>query len=108
MLLGVQPLHAHAISHIEETAVDSARDPNTLEIEKKSLDSDTLAKTTLEQILSSISGDSQDQLPDLGTVDPFPVDPDAPNEGQQFTLRAVLVGCALGAIISASKLVCLI
>ncbi len=106
MLLGVQPLHAHAISHIEETAVDSARDPNTLEIEKKSLDSDK-PKTTLEQILS-ISGDSQDQLPDLGTVDPFPVDPDAPNEGQQFTLRAVLVGCALGAIISASKLVCLI
>jgi hypothetical protein len=29
---------------------------------------------------------------------PFPVDPDAPEELHQFTLRAVVVGCLLGSI----------
>lgn len=40
----------------------------------------------------------------INTDDPFPIDPDAPVEERQFTLRAVLVGCGLGAIISASNI----
>ncbi|PCH38834.1 OPT oligopeptide transporter [Wolfiporia cocos MD-104 SS10] len=45
----------------------------------------------------------EDESPqDYGTDDPFPVDPNAPVE-QQFTFRAVFVGCALGAVISASN-----
>ncbi|KAH9942458.1 OPT oligopeptide transporter [Epithele typhae] len=43
-----------------------------------------------------------DEAQSLRTDVPFPVDPDAPEE-QQFTFRAVFVGCALGAVISASN-----
>ncbi|KAF8552612.1 OPT superfamily oligopeptide transporter [Imleria badia] len=39
----------------------------------------------------------------INTDDPFPIDPHSPVEERQFTLRAVLVGCALGAIIAASN-----
>lgn len=39
----------------------------------------------------------------INTDDPFPVDPDAPVEEHQFTLRAAIVGCALGAVIAASN-----
>lgn len=49
-------------------------------------------------------GDDEDGVVDFGTDDPFPVDPNALPE-QQFTFRAVFVGCALGAVISASKCV---
>ncbi|KAG1800107.1 OPT oligopeptide transporter protein-domain-containing protein [Suillus subaureus] len=38
------------------------------------------------------------------TDDPFPEDPDAPVEDQQLTVRAVVVGCILGAIIAASNI----
>lgn len=34
---------------------------------------------------------------------PFPINPDEEVETQQFTFRAVFVGCLLGAVISASK-----
>ncbi|KAF8432214.1 OPT oligopeptide transporter protein-domain-containing protein [Boletus edulis BED1] len=39
----------------------------------------------------------------INTDDPFPIDPHSPVEERQFTLRAVLVGCALGAVIAASN-----
>ncbi|KAH7882089.1 OPT oligopeptide transporter protein-domain-containing protein [Phlebopus sp. FC_14] len=39
----------------------------------------------------------------INTDDPFPIDPDAPVEEQQFTLRAIVVGCSLGAVIAASN-----
>jgi uncharacterized oligopeptide transporter (OPT) family protein len=35
---------------------------------------------------------------------PFPIDPDAPEETHQLTFRAVLVGCALGAVVGASNI----
>ncbi|KAI0816054.1 OPT oligopeptide transporter [Trametes gibbosa] len=59
----------------------------------------------IDQVISvtSLCSDDEDgTLQDLGTDDPFPVDPDAPEE-HQFTFRAVFVGCALGAVISASN-----
>ncbi|KAI0324759.1 OPT oligopeptide transporter [Cubamyces sp. BRFM 1775] len=59
----------------------------------------------IDEVLSvaSLYSDSDsDILQDLGTDDPFPEDPDAPEE-KQFTFRAALVGCALGAVISASN-----
>lgn len=37
----------------------------------------------------------------------FPIDPNAEEETHQFTIRAVLVGCCLGGVIAASKLVIL-
>lgn len=39
----------------------------------------------------------------INTNDPFPIDPDAPVEENQFTFRATIVGCALGAVIAASN-----
>lgn len=51
-------------------------------------------------------GDDGGRVLDFGTDDPFPADPNALPE-QQFTFRAVFVGCALGAVISASKCVVL-
>jgi len=39
----------------------------------------------------------------LSSSDPFPEDPSAEVETQQFTVRAVLVGCILGGVIAASK-----
>ena len=33
----------------------------------------------------------------------FPIDPDAEEETQQLTFRAVFVGCCLGGVIAASK-----
>lgn len=38
----------------------------------------------------------------MSSDDPFPQDPNAEEE-QQFTVRAVLVGCILGGVIAASK-----
>jgi hypothetical protein len=37
------------------------------------------------------------------TNDPFPLDPSAPVEERQLTVRALFVGCLLGAVISASN-----
>lgn len=61
-------------------------------------------KSFSEQVLeaSSIAYEDDEELVDFGTDDPFPVDPNAQEE-QQFTFRAVFIGCALGAVISASK-----
>ncbi|OJA20547.1 hypothetical protein AZE42_07075 [Rhizopogon vesiculosus] len=39
----------------------------------------------------------------INTDDPFPIDPDAPLEEKQLTIRALVVGCALGAVIAASN-----
>jgi uncharacterized oligopeptide transporter (OPT) family protein len=35
---------------------------------------------------------------------PFPIDPAVPEEDHQLTVRAVLVGCVLGAIVGASNI----
>jgi uncharacterized oligopeptide transporter (OPT) family protein len=35
---------------------------------------------------------------------PFPVDPNDPEEVHQLTVRAILVGCALGAVVGASNI----
>lgn len=39
----------------------------------------------------------------INTDDPFPIDPNAPVEENQFTFRVTIVGCALGAVIAASN-----
>lgn len=39
----------------------------------------------------------------LSHEEQFPIDPNAEEETQQFTARAVLVGCILGGVIAASK-----
>ncbi|KAJ8592368.1 OPT superfamily oligopeptide transporter [Rhizopogon salebrosus TDB-379] len=39
----------------------------------------------------------------INTDDPFPIDPSAPLEERQLTIRALVVGCLLGAVIAASN-----
>lgn len=39
----------------------------------------------------------------INTDDPFPIDPNAPLEERQLTIRALVVGCLLGAVIAASN-----
>lgn len=63
--------------------------------------------------ISTVERNSQDDNSDSGesvsggrfinTDDPFPIDPNAPLEERQLTIRALLVGCLLGAVISASN-----
>ena len=99
------------MSILEETS-----GPHGILHNASTLDSDSISskrKTSVEiqvEQTHSISfleksendADEDGPLQDFGTDYPFPMDPDAPEE-QQFTFRAVFVGCALGAVISASK-----
>lgn len=41
---------------------------------------------------------------DHDVTKPFPIDPNEPEEENQLTIRAVLVGCALGAVVGASNI----
>ncbi|KAF9447743.1 oligopeptide transporter [Macrolepiota fuliginosa MF-IS2] len=41
---------------------------------------------------------------DSDVTKPFPIDPDAPEETHQLTVRAIVVGCALGAVVGASNI----
>ncbi|KAF8841628.1 OPT superfamily oligopeptide transporter [Paxillus ammoniavirescens] len=54
------------------------------------------------QITENYTEDIHEQF--INTDDPFPEVPGAPVEGQQLTIRAVLVGCMLGAVIAASNI----
>ena len=49
--------------------------------------------------------DADETIPILSHEEQFPIDPDEELETQQFTVRAVLVGCILGGVIAASKYV---
>lgn len=57
----------------------------------------------VEVALAERAEDESDTSRTINTDDPFPIDPHSPVEERQFTLRAVLVGCSLGAIIAASN-----
>jgi hypothetical protein len=54
------------------------------------------------QITENHTEDIHEQF--INTDDPFPEVPGAPVEEQQLTVRAVLVGCMLGAVIAASNI----
>ena len=49
------------------------------------------------------TSNSEGEILLLPHTEQFPEDPDAEEETQQFTVRAVLVGCILGGVIAASK-----
>ncbi|KAF8841630.1 OPT superfamily oligopeptide transporter [Paxillus ammoniavirescens] len=73
--------------------------------EKHSSFSSENGKTDVNVDITSVE-QQDDDIPisrTINTDDPFPIDPDAPVEERQFTLRAVLVGCGLGAVIAASN-----
>ena len=81
---------------------------------------DKLTESTIQAITQDSKSDSNDPgtLIEKGEVidvdddtlllsheEQFPIDPNEELETQQFTFRAVLVGCLLGGVIAASKFV---
>ncbi|KIO17519.1 hypothetical protein M407DRAFT_228119 [Tulasnella calospora MUT 4182] len=48
--------------------------------------------------------DHEEEMQHYIPGDPFPVDPNAPEEEHQLTIRALIVGCALGAVVGASNI----
>jgi len=57
------------------------------------------------ELVKTHEAEAEDELNAFSHEYPFPEDPNAEPEPQQFTVRAVLVGCLLGGIIAASKYV---
>jgi len=43
-------------------------------------------------------------MPFILSSKPFPIDPNEPEETHQLTVRAVFVGCCLGAVVGASNI----
>ncbi|KAG5440127.1 hypothetical protein PCANB_001696 [Pneumocystis canis] len=56
------------------------------------------------RINSLVEEDMFIQMYNIQQGDPFPEDPNAPVENQQFTVRAVLVGSFLGAVVTSSNI----
>jgi len=74
------------------------------EIEKDSHSgSNDPSLTTEKGEVRVIAADSDQDHILLSHEEQFPDDPDGEIETQQFTFRAVLVGCILGGVIAASK-----
>lgn len=72
----------------------------------KSTPSDPSTAAEKGQIFSVTDHEDENHEDDvifLSHEEQFPIDPDAQEEPQQFTVRAVLVGCILGGVIAASK-----
>ena len=57
------------------------------------------------ELIQTHETEAEDELNAFSHEYPFPEDPNAEPELQQFTIRAVLVGCILGGVIAASKYV---
>jgi hypothetical protein len=73
------------------------------------LDSSKAATEDLDE--KKVDGDLHQTTLDIASVDehyipgdPLPMDADLPEETSQFTVRAVFVGCAIGAVVQASNL----
>jgi len=84
---------------------------HVLDMTIKSIQKDDSNPTSREESISMEKGqvvntraeELDDDLDAFSHEHPFPQLPDAEPETQQFTFRAVFVGCILGAVISASK-----
>jgi hypothetical protein len=84
-------IHESGISNVKEKYSSSAAGDDISTVERNSQDD------------TSDSGESVSGGRFINTDDPFPLDPNAPLEERQLTIRALLVGCLLGAVISASN-----
>ena len=60
-------------------------------------------KGEVVDIVQRETNDSEEELDMLSHEEQFPIDPDAEEEVQQLTFRAVFVGCCLGGVIAASN-----
>ncbi|KAG1866075.1 OPT oligopeptide transporter [Suillus subluteus] len=89
---------------IHESGISNPDDPASLGMKEK------YSSSAASDYISTVERNSQDDGGEfvsggrfINTDDPFPLDPDAPVEERQLTIRALLVGCLLGAVISASN-----
>lgn len=95
----------------ESTAVQEMTVESILKVEKDSGPSSQNNSISMEKGEIYSEHETTDGDEDLNALTafsheyPFPINPDDPIETQQFTFRAVFVGCLLGAVISASKYV---
>lgn len=83
----------------EDKDKHSASSSSENEKDRKSADVEMALVEQAEDGEEDVAGTSRT----INTDDPFPIDPHSPVEERQFTLRAVLVGCGLGAVIAASN-----
>jgi hypothetical protein len=116
-----QPAHLSSINmaHIASVATTNTSskdvvDSLVMDLEKSGLEKTSDTPSSLERSVSTKEGEiliasaSRQQSYNsenfqLSHLEQFPIDPDAPEELQQFTFRAVFVGCCLGGVIAASK-----
>jgi hypothetical protein len=91
-----QDLTNYTIKYIEKDVKHELSDP-IVSVEK--------GEAISETAVSSESDENEEATHLLSHEDPFPIDPNEEPELQQFTFRAVFVGCVLGGIIAASKFV---
>lgn len=87
------------------SATNEVVDSTVHDIEKdsKTTSNDPSINVEKGEIVTAVRTNStQDDALLLSHEEQFPIDPDE-REEQQFTIRAVLVGCILGGVISASK-----
>jgi hypothetical protein len=101
---------AHNAGLASDSRVTTDLEESTVVDLEKTIDSPISLDRSLsikngEVLVQSVS-DGQVYDPDNNALShefQFPIDPDAPEELQQFTFRAVFVGCCLGGVIAASK-----
>jgi hypothetical protein len=71
--------------------------------------SDSLEGDEKGEVVTAIhydGGNPTDVDPALVDIkgDPFPIDPSIPEENNALTVRAIIVGCVLGAVVGASNI----
>lgn len=96
------------------TASDEVQGYTVHELEKEAFDrktssSDPSVQAEKGEVFDVQDREAEDDNEDVTVFltheEQFPIDPDAEEETQQFTIRAVFVGCCLGGVIAASKYV---
>lgn len=92
---GSQELENLTIKEIEKEELrESSSEPSSI-----------AEKGDVIDIAQRETNDSEEDYAMLSHEEQFPIDPDAQEETQQLTFRAVFIGCCLGGVIAASKYV---
>lgn len=98
--LSAEQMHAPVAPYANEKIT------HALDTKRRSESSDGLGQTNdIEKngVMYEVRSQESDEATPSNLV-PFPEDPNCQEEDQQFTFRAVAVGCALGSVVSASNI----
>ena len=85
------------------TASNEVTDSTVLSIEKDNSSYSNELSSVEEKGEATHVDNIEENAVLLSHEEQFPIDPDEEFETQQFTFRAVIVGCILGGVIAASK-----